>query len=95
MGTGAVKTAFSLLPRIGCKSGKTKTPTTWLGQRLRQLRLANNWTQHEMATAMGCRGGAGRISDYELGHHLPTLTMLRRYAMALDMTVADLLDGVM
>ena len=48
-----------------------------------------------MATAMGCRGGAGRISDYELGHHLPTLTMLRRYAMALDMTVADLLDGVM
>lgn len=62
-------------------SGRPGDPPTPLARRLRELRL--------LGTA------ANRVSDWELGVHQPTLTMLTRYAAALDTTVSKILEGVL
>lgn len=75
---------------------QTKPTNSLLGQRLRDLRLATGLNQAEAATKLGIGyGGGGRVSDHELGHHLPTLTLLQRYAELFGITVSELLRGIM
>ena len=72
------------------------TPTTPLGARLRQLRERAGLNQQAMAQRIGYpAAGSGRVSDWELGYHVPTLDNLARYARVFDMTVAQLLEGVL
>jgi DNA-binding XRE family transcriptional regulator len=74
---------------------QAKPANSLLGQRLRDLRLAKGLDQSEVAAALGYKRSNARVSDHELGHHLPTLSLLRRYADVFGITVAELLDGVM
>jgi transcriptional regulator with XRE-family HTH domain len=71
-------------------------PTTALGARLRDLRTDAGLKQSQMAELVGYgKSGGNRVSDWELGYHLPTLPILYRYAQAFGITVAELLDGVL
>jgi DNA-binding XRE family transcriptional regulator len=72
----------------------SKPPNTLLGARLRELRLEAGLDQRSLAKRLGW-GTGGRVSDHELGHHLPTLEILGRYADIFGITVSQLLDGVM
>jgi transcriptional regulator with XRE-family HTH domain len=74
-------------------SGITSPTTTMLGARIRRLRIELNYTQQELADEVGTQ--ANRISDWEIGKHEPQLPQLRRLAAFYEITVADLLDGVM
>ena len=58
------------------------------GERLRELRVARNLTQTELAE----RSGSNRpfISNLERGIKVPSLTMVLRLANALDCTACDL-----
>jgi DNA-binding XRE family transcriptional regulator len=75
-------------------TGGYKPPATTLGARLRALRLAAGFTQKQMAAALGIVKGGGRVSDFELGHHIPTLATLSSYAHAFEMTLSALFEGV-
>ena len=74
-------------------AGVVSTPTTALGARLRDLRLAAELSQWDMAHKLKTQ--ANRVSDWEIGKHEPTLPVLKRIATAHNMTVAQLLEGVM
>jgi transcriptional regulator with XRE-family HTH domain len=68
-------------------------PPTLLAARIRDLRLLADWNQSDLAARV--RTSACRVSDWELGMVEPTLPLLQRIAGAFDMTVSQLLDGVM
>jgi len=70
-----------------------RTPKTALGARLRDLRLSQEWTQRDLAELLSTQ--TNRISDWEIGKHEPTLPLLQRIAAVYDLTVAQLLKGVM
>ena len=74
-------------------TGTISIPSTALGARLRDLRLEFGWTQRELGALLKTK--ANRVSDWETGRYEPNLPVLKRYADAFDITVADLLDGVM
>lgn len=74
-------------------SGRPGEPPTPLARRLRELRLLADMRQEDLAARLGT--AANRVSDWELGVHQPTLTMLTRYAAALDTTVSKILEGVL
>ena len=63
------------------------------------LRLHAGLTQAELGRRLRSgsrrRGANNRVSDWELGWHVPNLITLKRYADLFGMTVAELLDGVM
>ena len=73
--------------------GTVSEPTTALGARLREKRLKARLSQNDLAEMLGTQ--CNRISDWELGSHIPTLPLLERIAGAYDMTVSGLLRGVM
>jgi transcriptional regulator with XRE-family HTH domain len=60
------------------------------GRRLRQLRLAREWTQEQLAEAAGIT--STYTSDLERGEKVPSLSILLRLARAFDMPVAELLQ---
>ena len=74
-------------------TGTISIPTTALGARLRDIRTELGWTQWQLAIMLKTR--ANRISDWETGRYEPSLPVLKRFAEAFDISVADLLDGVM
>lgn len=79
-------------------SGHSRTCTTTLGQRLRDLRESRNLTQYQVAALLGYQvlgRNAGRVSQWERGKHLPDLRTLSRYATAFDTTVSEILRGVL
>jgi transcriptional regulator with XRE-family HTH domain len=61
-----------------------------LGGRLRQLRLAREWTQEHLAEAAGIT--STYTSDLERGEKVPSLSILLRLARGLDIPVAELLQ---
>jgi transcriptional regulator with XRE-family HTH domain len=61
-----------------------------LGGRLRQLRLAREWTQEQLAEAAGIT--STYISDLERGEKVPSLSILLRLARGLDIPLAELLQ---
>lgn len=63
-----------------------------IGNRLRTLRVDNDFTQRELAEFVGTL--SGRICDYETGRHEPSLVTLRKYGVVFRMTLAELLEGV-
>jgi DNA-binding XRE family transcriptional regulator len=76
-----------------CGSGNSADPPTPLAARLKGLRLSIGLTQRELEPFIG--SWANRISDWELGVHTPTLETLQKYAQLFNVTVSQLLDGVM
>jgi transcriptional regulator with XRE-family HTH domain len=53
-----------------------------LGSAVRELRLARNWSQAELASAAGMTQSA--VARFEAGGTVPTLPVLGRIARALD-----------
>lgn len=76
-------------------TGFVSTPTTALGERLREIRITAGLTQPELAEHLGYRSGANRVSDWEIGKHIPSLPLLERIAGVYGITVSELLQGVM
>lgn len=62
--------------------------------RLRELRLAKGWSQHELSVRVDVQG-AGAVSAWEAGAAVPHPETLRRLARALDVAPESLLahDG--
>jgi len=56
---------------------------------IKRLRAAQGWSQRDLARRVGCSGA--HISDIENGKVLPSLRMLRRLALTLNVSEADLL----
>ena len=73
--------------------GTPSVPATVLGERLRDKRMKARLTQAELAEELGTQ--ANRVSDWELGWHVPTLPLLERIAAVYGLTVSGLLRGVM
>lgn len=70
--------------------------TNKLGARLRQLRQERGLTQTELAVALGMQPRYNsRVSTWERGAVLPELSTLFRYANLAEITVSQLLDGVL
>ena len=61
-----------------------------LGQRLRLLRLARNWTQEELAAE--CDLDRSYVSGLETGRRNPTYLSLLRIAKTFGMPLLTLLD---
>lgn len=62
-----------------------------LGEEIRAARIKSGMTQEELATCLHTTKSA--ISKYELGKREPNLVQIRKIAVALGITVADLVDG--
>jgi transcriptional regulator with XRE-family HTH domain len=74
--------------------GGLSAPTTMLlGERIRELRQDRGWTQMELSARSGV--GNGRVSELESGKRGFTLLMLMYFARGFEMSVSDLLRGVM
>ena len=62
-----------------------------LGQRIKQLRKQNNWTQKELAAKIDVR--FPQLNKYECGLHAPPVEKLIKTAEVFDTTVDYLLTG--
>lgn len=69
---------------------KTAPEGVIFGQRLRELRIARNLTQGELAD--GCESNRPFISNLERGVKVPSLTMILRLAEALDCRACELVE---
>lgn len=69
---------------------KTAPEGVIFGQRLRELRIARNLTQGELADR--CGSNRPFISNLERGVKVPSLTMVLRLAEALDCRVYELVE---
>jgi transcriptional regulator with XRE-family HTH domain len=67
---------------------KTVPEGVIFGQRLREVRIARNLTQRQLAD--GCGSNSPFISNLERGVKVPSLTMVLRLAKALDCPIYDL-----
>jgi len=67
---------------------KTASEGVIFGQRLRELRLARNLTQRQLAE--GCGSNSPFISNLERGVKIPSLSMLIRLAAALECSMCRL-----
>ena len=63
-----------------------------LGQAVRKLRTERGWSQADLALRVGM--DRNDISLIELGRNSPSVRMLMRLCLALDVRAADLLDDV-
>ena len=63
-----------------------------LGKRIRDLRKATKLTQEGLASKAGI--DSKYVQDIERGEANPTLAMLVAIAQALELTLAELLEGV-
>lgn len=80
----------SLFSDITVKSKGTITKR--FGKRVRELRLNRSWSQEEFASVAGLdRSYMGAV---ERGEQNPSLWIIARIAHALDLSVAELCEGV-
>jgi DNA-binding XRE family transcriptional regulator len=79
----AIGRAVAVAPTTGARKAQ--------GARLRQLREARGLTQEQMAGRLGAH--QGHISGYESGERDLGLHMARRYAIALDCALSEVLIG--
>jgi transcriptional regulator with XRE-family HTH domain len=63
-----------------------------LGLRIRELRTAKGWRQIDLAQEAGIN--EGYVSDIEIGKKELCLRTMEAIADALDLTLAELLQGV-
>jgi transcriptional regulator with XRE-family HTH domain len=61
-----------------------------LGERIRQLRTAKNWTQEDLAGESGL--DRSYVSGLEVGRRNPTYLILRRVAKTLGVSLVALFD---
>lgn len=61
-----------------------------LGMRVKGLRESRRWTQQDLADLLGV--ARVTIARIEVGIRYPSMVMMIRLAMALDVKVRDLLD---
>jgi transcriptional regulator with XRE-family HTH domain len=82
-------------PRRRAQTGRHRTKPDPLaksvGARVRELRQEKEWTFDAFVEETGL--GRGYISELERGMVVPTITALAKVAMALEVTVADLVLG--
>jgi len=80
----------SLISDISVKSKATITKR--FGKRVRELRLVRSWSQEEFAAISGLdRSYTGAI---ERGEQNPSLWIIARIAVAFDISVSELCQGV-
>lgn len=65
--------------------------TTRLGPRIRAARERKQLTQDELAERAGIGGGAHAVSHYEAGRREPVASALYRIAVALEVSVEELM----
>lgn len=63
-----------------------------LGQRIRELRMAKNWRQIDLAEQAGIN--ENYVSDLEIGKKEVCLRTLQAVASALELKIAELMVGV-
>ena len=63
-----------------------------LGMRIRYLRSQKKWSQEDLALEADIN--KNYISDLERGNRNPTLKVLERIAVALNITLEELLKGI-
>ena len=63
-----------------------------IGARLREWRLSQQRSQHELASAVGIKQAS--LSNYELGRRDMTLLTAMRLAVALGTSLAALVQGL-
>ena len=63
-----------------------------LGRAVRKLRTERGWSQADLALRVGM--DRNYLSLIELGRNSPSVRMLMRLCLALDVRAADLLDDV-
>ncbi len=63
------------------------------GEKLKEIRLSRGMTQLQLAQAVGANTKS-YISKIELGYRTTTLSMTKKLANALKVSVDELLDGV-
>lgn len=62
------------------------------GKRLRELRRRNRWTLEEFAELAGI--DSSYLGKIERGDRNPSLGVIARIAIALEMSLSDLFDGI-
>jgi transcriptional regulator with XRE-family HTH domain len=65
-------------------------PMAELPNRIRELRIARNWSQDQLAAAANC--SKAQISDLERGNRGLDIDWMRRLARALGVTAGELLS---
>lgn len=63
-----------------------------LGQRIRELRMARNWRQIDLAEQAGIN--ENYVSDLEIGKKEICLRTLQAIAAAFELTIVQLMQGV-
>ncbi len=63
-----------------------------LGERIRSLRMKEHLTLKRFADMVGI--DRGYLSAIERGEHNPSLNMMSKIAEGLDITLAELLEGI-
>lgn len=74
------------------KASKREDLAVRLGRRIKELRLAKGFTQVEMSAASGL--GQAYLSRVEAGSKRLSIDSLEAVAVALDMSLSELLKGV-
>jgi transcriptional regulator with XRE-family HTH domain len=91
-GRSATETASAATSRHNlCMSCLLRQSDYPLSERLRALRLARNWTQHELAEASGV--SSSTIFHMESSGHEPGLRIIRKLAAALEVKLFTLIGG--
>ena len=64
--------------------------TKKLGKRIAKLRKDRNWSQIEYASRCGI--SANYIGNIERGEYNPTIIVIEKLALGLDVTISELFD---
>ncbi len=63
-----------------------------LGMRIRYLRNQKHWSQEDLALEAGIN--KNYLSDLERGNRNPTLRIMEKIAIALEITLEELVKGI-
>ncbi len=63
-----------------------------LGLRIRELRMAKNWRQIDLAEQAGIN--ENYVSDLEIGKKEICLRTLQAIAVAFELTIAEIMEGI-
>ena len=83
---------FSINDAISCRTSQLLTPSARFGQRLRELRNAQGYTQEALAAYTGI--DRSFISDVERGKKGISVDYLDTIAKGFEITISELMTGV-
>jgi transcriptional regulator with XRE-family HTH domain len=61
---------------------------------MRRRREERDWTLDQLAHQMDRNDGGRYLGEIERGYHSPSLTMAKEIADALDVSLAELVEGI-